>query len=192
VIAILAFLPVWIIVYMRQGLQMKTSTGILIAFLVILPVAAAALSEENDDLTFCHFGPKILVQDPVVDPSDDDECRGTAKIQAVMWKCTKADLVETQTGIFKKELVKQATKECQQLCRRRDRKCSGRFEGKAGCGLENNREDAVIMGQRQGCRKDCDGPAFAYCSLYNAGFRSKDPEYMADARPNCRCYKTSK
>ena len=28
--------------------------------------------------------------------------------------------------------------------------------------------------------------------LYNAGFRSKDPEYMADARPNCRCYKTSK
>jgi len=141
------------------------------------------------ELTFCHFGPKLKVSDQVM---ASDKCTGTAKVQGVMWKCVPSDKVETEIVGFQRQLIEVAAQECKRHCERREKGCKGLFIAPSSCGLATDREDAVIMGKRQGCRKDCQGRAFAYCSIYDAGFRTDDPELMIRQTPNCRCGKKTK
>jgi hypothetical protein len=165
--------------------------GIFFAF---FSLAGSSLrgSEEMGEMTFCHFGPKFKVVFPVVRAESwggKDLCTGSAKIQGVFWECTQPAHVEGKTSEFQDKLRKQARIECQNHCERRSARCVGELALSSRCGLQTNAEDAIIMGKRVGCRKDCTGQAFAYCSLYNSAFRSEDFDQISKQRPNCFCKK---
>jgi hypothetical protein len=171
---------------------MMRELWIVITLLMAASVHARGPASEGE-LTFCHFGPKMKVLDPVVGKAGQaqaprtDLCTGSAKIQGVLWECGSLDRLEGRVAGFRERLFGLARKECERHCGARAKGCVGRMEKPEKCGLETDREDAITMGKRMGCRKDCAGPHFAYCSLYDGGFRSEDPEMISKQAPNCSC-----
>jgi hypothetical protein len=139
-------------------------------------------------LTFCRFGPKVKILEPRKDPLGSG-CPGGAKIQGVFWECTTADRVESKIQDFRKSLTDIAIAQCKKFCANRAPGCEGKMDTVFRCGLQTDREDAVIMGKKLGCRKDCTGKAFAYCSLYNIGFLTDDVQFMETQPTNCHCFK---
>lgn len=119
--------------------------------------------------------------------SAKDACSGTAKVQGILWRCGKADEVGDSVTRFRERLAREAKAECEKHCERRASGCRGVLVPVTRCGLETDREDALAMGKRQGCGPNCPGPAFTYCSLYDAGFRTEDPDRVRKQTPNCRC-----
>jgi hypothetical protein len=183
-------------------------------FLAILAVQTIAIgqdtsvssgSKDEGELSFCRFGPKLKVLSPTVagegmgaagsalsqasqgSPTSPDKCSGTAKIQDVLWECNQPSKISTTLDRFRRKIAEDAKAECELHCSRRASGCKGKFVMPAKCGLETDREDAVELGKRLGCRSDCEGKAFIYCSLLNAGYKSEDPELIAKQKPNCRC-----
>lgn len=154
------------------------------------PLLTFSEDSENGEMTFCHFGPKFKLVFPSVRAATwggKDRCTGSVKVQGVFWECTQPSKVTGKISEFQESLRKQAITECQKHCERRGPKCVGELTLAARCGLQTDREDSVIMGKRMGCRKDCTGQAFAYCSLYDAAFRSDDTDRIAKQAPNCFC-----
>ncbi len=150
-------------------------------------ILALALSAHADpgDLTFCHFGPKLKVIDPVV--TGNDSCAGTAKIQGVLWECAPSSQVGERVRKFHSQLLDQAKGACEEHCANRAPHCKGALVFTSRCGLRTTEDDALIVGKRFGCRTDCAGGAFAYCSIFDAGFRTGDARDLASQSPNCRC-----
>lgn len=147
-------------------------------------------SSEFGDMTFCHFGPKFKVIQPEVRSEKwggKDPCTGSVKVQGVYWECARSDKVESKIFEFQNKLRKQAQGECQKHCARRGSRCVGELRLSRSCGLQTDQEDSVIMGKRMGCRQDCSGQSFAYCSLYDAAFRSEDEDRIKKQTPNCYC-----
>ena len=160
-------------------------------FLVLLLALSAFRQQtwagaEVGKLSFCLFGPKMKVLSVVKD-HEGDPCTGSAKVQGVLWKCEAPDRVEDMTPDFRNQLNKLASAECAKHCAGRSPGCKSQFTQKVHCGLETDRENADAMGKRLGCRSDCAGPSFAYCSLYDAAFQTDDRERMKTQAPNCRC-----
>ncbi len=171
--------------------------GALASVLVVLAAAAPARAEITEEeaksgpLTFCSFGPKVKMLEPRREP-EKKGCVGGAKIQGVQWICTTPDKAESHVQEFRKTLVAEATKQCKAFCAKLAPRCEGKLDSVFRCGLQTDREDAVVMGQRLGCRKDCTGKAFAYCSLYNIGFLTDDVKYMETQPTNCHCLKADR
>ena len=169
----------------------KTSLKHFFTLLILCLSPAHAWSVEDGEMTFCKFGPKFKMFEPVVTKGNtwgsNDSCSGTVKVQGVYWECTNPSLVTPKVTEFKDKLRKQAIEECQKHCSRRGRSCMGRLITSGRCGLQTDRDDAAIMGKRMGCRSDCSGQAFAYCSLYDAAFQSEDSSRIAKQAPNCQC-----
>ncbi len=147
--------------------------------------------EENGEMTFCHFGPKFKLVEASYARNrsfnKNDKCSGMAKVQGVYWECAQPGQVEAKVAGFREQLRKQALSECQKHCARRGNNCTGRLLNSGKCGLQTDREDAITLGKRMGCRNDCPGQAFAYCSLYDGAFRSDDSERIAKQPANCEC-----
>lgn len=152
---------------------------------------------DDGELTFCQFGPKVtVVADSFKKDSDSssggDRCSGTAKVQGVLWRCAQPEQAEKLIDEFRRELTRLGTKECQKLCSERGRGCKASFEIPVRCGLQTKREDAVALGKRFGCRKDCSGSAFVYCAIYDSSFRHNEPAMIERQRANCRCSPTGR
>jgi hypothetical protein len=174
--------------------MIMTRRGLLSAILLLTVLAggwapqARAWTVHEGDLTFCDFGPKFRVLEPKIEnPKSSDHCTGTAKIQGVLWACADNGRNEQLVQDFRRRLNTQAERECQKHCSARQLGCEGHFLAPGRCGLQTDAEGAVALGKRMGCRKDCSGQVFSYCSLYDAGFRSEDPEKVSKQTPNCRC-----
>ncbi|MBI4925959.1 MAG: hypothetical protein HY843_08560 [Bdellovibrio sp.] len=142
-------------------------------------------------MTFCKFGPKFKLYESTETRTKlwdkKDKCTGTVKIQGVYWSCVKPADVEEKVQEYKTKLKSQALIECQKHCERRGSNCIGELSITGGCGLKTDRDEALTMGQKMGCRKDCPGQSFAYCSLYDAAFRTEDADRISKQIPNCRC-----
>jgi|GEM_PF-5642802 len=144
-------------------------------------------------LTFCQFGPKIkVIETKLLEPKDKNACTGWAKVQGIFWACGAADQNDMQILNFRNHLSKDAEVRCLEHCAARANGCEGIFKSPLRCGLQTDTADAAAMGSRLGCRKDCMGKAFTYCSIYDAGFRSEDPPKTAKQLPNCQCRWTAK
>jgi hypothetical protein len=146
-----------------------------------------ASSADEGELTFCHFGPKLKVLFPADTGKPGDKCTGNAKVQVLQWDCVPPEKAEKTVEDLRKALIAQAAEACTRHCANRTRDCIGKFDIPPKCGLGTDREDATILGKRFGCRSDCSGGAFAYCALYNSGFKTVEPELMAKQAPNCHC-----
>jgi hypothetical protein len=120
-------------------------------------------------------------------PEKSGSCSASVKIQGVLWKCEDPDRTTTQVGQFRKELIQNGREECAKFCKKLG-PCESRFEAPLHCGLETDRKSALKMGKEFGCRKECEGPAFAYCALYDTGFQSENAELLAQQEPNCHCF----
>ncbi len=171
---------------------MYTKKTVFIVSLIFLFPYLSALSGDGE-MTFCKFGPKFKMHQPTVlrgqTLDKNDSCTGSVKVQGVYWECVLPGNVESKVTDFKEKLKIQAVMECQKHCERRSRNCTGHLVVSGNCGLQTDRDEAVTMGKKMGCRNDCQGQAFAYCSLYDAAFRSEDDARMAKQPPNCQCKK---
>jgi hypothetical protein len=163
----------------------------LILFVALfLSLSAHARDEDSDELTFCKFGPKTkaIEKAVVVAPQGaTDPCTGIGKIQGVMWECTEPGKVERRVEEMRERLNEVAGDQCRKLCAERAPGCQGKLIVRASCGLQTSRDEAVLLGKRFGCRKDCQGPAFSYCSLFDAGFRTEEPVLTPKQPGNCQC-----
>jgi hypothetical protein len=170
--------------------------GVLAALVAVMAGSAGGSdavddSDAPDELTFCFFGPKMKVIHPVEfkDPAEvrTDVCPAPVQVQGLRWECTTADKVLRKLEEFRKQLYEQAKQECERYCKEKSvGKCAASLDVAQNCGLET-RANAAVMGKKMGCRHDCSGRALAFCSLYNAGFTSGNPEILAGDPPNCHC-----
>jgi hypothetical protein len=161
----------------------------VLLFLSALNASAAhADGLEEGKLSFCRFGPKIKITHVVVDDKPKGNvCNGSAKIQGVMWECQSPEKVEELVYGYRKNLGKLASDECTRHCESRASHCKAKFLTPQACGLTVDHEDALALGKKFGCRADCSGNAFVYCSLFDAGFQTEDDARMAKESPNCYC-----
>ena len=155
----------------------------VLAFLIALP---AALGSDGDKITYCKFGPRTRIY---AEPESPNQCGGGARIQTVLWECLPPYLVPDRVEDFKTRVLKEAESECSKHCERLASGCRGKFYPK----LENSRmtdqAQAVAVGREFGCQASCSGQAFAYFSLYDAGFVTRDAEVVKKDPPNCICEK---
>jgi hypothetical protein len=170
----------------RIALGTAQVLGLALSLSLSTAVIPAGADDEGE-LTFCHFGPKLKVLFPETSGKPGDECTGNAKVQVLQWDCVAPEKVERTVEGFRKALVKQASEACTKHCTARGRGCTGKFDISPKCGLGTDREDGQILGKRFGCRGDCSGKAFAYCALYDSAFKTVEPELMAKQPPNCHC-----
>ena len=157
--------------------------------MVAFAQSPARADDDDGELSFCNFGPKVnVVTSPKETPSAEDPCADKVRVQGVLWKCGSPDRVDGTVEKFFKDLNEQAQEECNKHCERNGPNCHGIYTKKQACGLTTDREDAVALGKRFGCRKDCaDGKAFMYCSIYNAGYQGPNPDRVLAQKPNCEC-----
>ena len=134
--------------------------------------------------------PAITLVSPVI--SKRDGCSGNAKIQGKMWKCGKLEEIESRTHQFSGRIRSAAEKKCEEHCEARGKGCKGRYRGKDACGFSVKTGMANHMGERVGCRSDCEGKSFAYCSVYHSSLLSVNEALMAKETPNCFCRKVAK
>lgn len=153
---------------------------------LLMLAGTSAWADDPDQLTFCTFGPKLRVLEPETNDSKD-KCTGSAKVQAILWECVPGMEVNGKVSDFLFKLNRAASAECSKHCSKRASGCQGKFVASKNCGLGTTREEAMIMGKRQGCRKECSGDHFAYCSIYDAGYRTVDGDRIATQKPNCFC-----
>src|SRR4051812_36589428 len=124
----------------------------LLLFL-ISSIALADSGLEENKLSFCHFGPKIKITNVVIDELPaGNKCAGTAKVQGVLWECGTPDKVDQLVYSYRKNLSQLADEECTRHCEGRSRGCLGRFRPPTACALTVDREDAVALGKKFGCR----------------------------------------
>src|SRR6185437_10900124 len=149
---------------------------------------ASGNPDPNDHLSFCYFGPKVTVISTPGAKSSSDHCIDRVHVQAVMWKCDSAETVATNSANFISKLNSLAQDECRKHCESLGSDCEAIFSNTPDCGLGTDRETAVTLGKRFGCRSDCSGgKAFTYCSLFNAGFEGRGIDAVRADPPNCEC-----
>lgn len=161
-----------------------TMIRMLSVWWALVGATVALASDEQDFASFCAFGPKVRVLSPV---HDGDRCKGSAVVQALIWECSTLGAVSAKLDAFRRQVAQVGAEECAKHCRRYGKKCRGKFDVPSRCGLETDSGEAAAAGRQFGCRKDCGGQAFIFCSIYHAGYRLQDPSLMANARPNCHC-----
>jgi len=144
-------------------------------------------SQAQDGLSYCQFGPKSVLLEPVVKGKKGDSCTGTVKVQKMMWACIPQTKVRKTTKRFLKEMKKAAKEDCEKHCRSRGENCTGKLTRVKRCGLSNSPTNAAAAGRSLGCGKGCKGRAHAFCSLYNAAFHLENEELTEKQKPNCKC-----
>lgn len=157
---------------------------LLLLFCFVTSAYAAEGEPAPGELSFCRFGPKMRVLQPV---RGSKPCEASAKIQGLLWECVTTDQVAGRVADFTKRLSELASEECEKFCRGEGRRCRARFTPPSECGLQTDLEEAVAAGKKFGCRKNCGGQAFSYCSIYDAGYRLDDPAMVSGKAPNCVC-----
>jgi hypothetical protein len=158
---------------------------------------AIAKDPSGGKLSFCEFGPKakVVASKTVKKFGKNKEksrgsskCVGTAKVQAFQWKCGTLNEVGQLSLKYLKNLVSEARDRCEVHCEERGKGCKGVLTVPSKCGLKVRPNDSAQYGKEFGCKKDCDGQSFIYCSLYDAAFETDNPALIARQRPNCHCY----
>lgn len=164
--------------------------GMLLALLTQL--AAFGAEDPEAPLTFCRFGPKVRVFP--VNPSASNRagpCDTSARVQALIWECSAPDQVGVKVDGYRKLIRDSVRAECEKYCRSQGSGCQARVDsrvtGMSQCGLETDLEEATAAGQKFGCRSDCSGKAFAFCSFYDTAYRINEPGLLARVAPNCHC-----
>ena len=161
-------------------------------------VAIAGFSAEKipaeDYLSYCKYGPRLKTIEPTAGPKKHndaaDQCTGSIKVQGVAWECAPPETTLTKNRQLREILTADAKAECEAQCSKRSSGCHGKFVQPSKCGLENNAKDATALGKEFGCRPDCAGPAFVYCSLYDGNYRTDDRELVLRQPSNCDCVLT--
>ena len=132
---------------------------------------------------FTHVGEKWSTESY----SAKNGCQGSVKIQGIQAKCAPRGDVSRLTSEFFRELVVQGREKCESFCKKRSRKCKGQFLAPTTCAFSLNAAQAVKKGKVAGCHDNCEGNAYAYCSLYRGSFLKVIPKQFEDKSPNCLC-----
>lgn len=156
-------------------------------FVFISSTLSFSADLKEDTLVFCKFGPKIQVIASNLTKRAENSCEGDVKVQGVLWQCAPSVQTSTKNLEFRKTLIELGGNECEKFCQTRGEKCHGKFVEPRQCALQSDMSGAAELGKDFGCRADCEGSAFIYCSLYDADYRTDDPPRIAKQAPNCRC-----
>ncbi len=170
----------------------------LIAFYIGLPVVIGTMfllvsgdrfpmSEIGNDVQpmfLCKRGP----QSQIVDSSiiNRDTCSASAKIQVIQYACTAKGREYERMSEFLKIIGNRGEERCKSFCREVG-DCGARFTRPGSCGFSVNPKKGSAVGSRVGCHFACEGPSFAYCSIYHGGYISSDSDMLKRDLANCRC-----
>ena len=173
----------------NRVMQVARLAFVLIACTMLAGMARdATAADANDHLSFCNFGPKVTVISGPGAKSTSDPCIDRVHVQGVLWKCDSAETVATDSADFLSRLNGLAQDECRKHCESMGSGCKAIFSNIPQCGLGTDRETAVTLGKRFGCRSDCGGgKAFVYCALFNAGFQGRGTDAVQSDPINCEC-----
>ena len=133
----------------------------------------------------CKRGPEVSVVDPQYEHGDP--CAATAKIQAVRYECAPESQIRSRTSQFLRSISESGESACRSFCSHLGSQCQYTFISPRKCGYTVPPQYALAKGEQAGCHGGCDGKAFAYCSIYHAGFLSVAKGMLSDRPPNCKC-----
>lgn len=121
-----------------------------------------------------------------------DPCTGSVILQGISYACVPEKEVARRVKKFLPELSRQASAYCSRFCQERSTpqiQCTGSFISPSKCGWTIPQKSAARFGKTMEppCGENCEGTAFAYCSIYHASYLKTVPEHFENQPPNCFC-----